>query len=100
MAKTIAFIVIDNGIDCKAKNRIIYANENEAERDKWFDAAKNKKWYRKAEQIIDAEKIKTDVIARMDGIEKMVMGIPEDKIIKSENIGRIIKPTTSIKGAY
>jgi len=71
--KKIAYTVIDNGIDGREKDRIVYADYDEAKRDEWYDKSKNKNWYRKGQEIIDPETIKKEVVARMNGIEKMVM---------------------------
>lgn len=75
MAKIIAYTVIDNGIEGKEKNRIVYADGDETLRDKWFSNAKNKAWYRKSEQIVNIEEVKKAALAKLDGIDKMLLGI-------------------------
>lgn len=85
MAKIIVFTVINSGIDGRERDVIVYANESESERDKWFNASKNKDWYRKSEKIIDVEKIRTNVIHKMNVIERLVMGRHEAKLIKNSD---------------
>ncbi len=50
MSKKIVYTVISNGIDGREKDCIVYASENEAERDKWHDASK-KNWQRRGHVI-------------------------------------------------
>ena len=75
MAKIIAFTVINNGIDGRSKNDIVYANDNEAMRDDWHNNSKNKAWYRKSEQIVNVEETKKNALAKLNGIEKMILDL-------------------------
>jgi hypothetical protein len=75
MSKIIVYTVIDNGIEGRSKDTIVFAEADETLRDDWFNKAKNKAWYRKSEQIVNVEVAKKEALSKLNGIEKMLLNL-------------------------
>ncbi len=73
--KQIAYLLTNYGVDGLAKKEVDFAFLDEKERDTFFEASKNKNWLIKEEIIVDLEKVKKETLARLDGLEKLVLGI-------------------------
>lgn len=71
--KRIAYIIISNGEDGHGHDRIEQAFWHEHERDTAFHKSKNK--LRKADIIVDEPKAKSDAMTKLDGLEKLVLGL-------------------------
>jgi hypothetical protein len=77
MTKAIAFWIADAGIDGREPKKIVYASFSEPERDEMFAADKNKNWRHKGEQIINVEVAKKEALAKLNGIDRLVLGIKQ-----------------------
>lgn len=75
MAKRIAFLITENGVDGRAPTVIVAAFWDEEARDKAFDADKNKAYYGKDDRIVDIPKQREKAMARLDPIDMMVLGL-------------------------
>jgi hypothetical protein len=73
--KKIVYTIVDNGVDGMAPSDVIYASTSADMRDRTFDADKNKAFLRKAEQIVDFVAAKEDALAKLDGIDKLVLDV-------------------------
>lgn len=74
--KQIIYLVNDEGIDGMAPSRTLYASFDEKERDDLLAKDKSKAWRVKAEKIIDTDTAKTQALAKLDGIDRLVLGLP------------------------
>lgn len=80
------FTVIDNGIEGKDKDSIVFASTNEDERDKWYNNHPSKAWYRKDAFVGDVDKLIKKFINQLDGIGVMCMeNWAKNKYKKSES---------------
>jgi hypothetical protein len=75
--KQIIYIVTDNGIDGMAPTRTLYASFDEDERDAMLDADKSKAWRSKAEAIIDTGIARKRALAKLDGVDRLVLGLTQ-----------------------
>ena len=73
--KSIAFLIVSNGVDGRDKTHIWGAWLHESERDKAFDALRDKNFHSKEDRIIDADLLKVEVLKKLDGLEKLVLGL-------------------------
>jgi hypothetical protein len=80
MAKHIAYLIVDNGIDGREPDRIVEAHWDEGERDRAFAQNKNKAYYHKSESIVDVDKATSAAIAKLNGLDRLllagVLGVP------------------------
>lgn len=74
--KRIVYLIADNGVDGMAPTEIISAFYSEEERDKALEADKAKNWRTKLERIVDVEHAQAEALANLDGIERLVLGLP------------------------
>ena len=75
MPKQIVFLVTDNGVDGRAPTTVRYASFSESERDAMIDADPSKAWRGKEERILDIEAAKAQALAKLDGIDRLVLGL-------------------------
>lgn len=75
MSKFIAFTIEDTGENGSGPRRVVAAYVFEEKRDEAFEADKNKANYRKGEVIVDKEKRKAEALAKLDGIDRLVLGL-------------------------
>lgn len=88
MGKFIAYCIADNGVDGMEKTNIIYASKSEEDRDKAFEGNKNKAFLRKTEEIVDELKAKTEAESKLNGIDKLVLGLmPPSKVYRQRQPG-------------
>ena len=73
--KKIIYTAIDNGVDGLGKSNIRFANFDEEELKKTYNSNPNKNWLRLNEEIVDVEERKRKALAKLDGIDKLVLGI-------------------------
>ena len=83
MGKQIIYIAVDNGIDGMAKDSILYASFDESELIKLMNKDKSKPWRTKKEVIVDVDSAKKQALRKLNGIDRLVLGLPnwlEDKL--------------------
>ena len=73
--KKIIFKAIDNGIEGKEKDRVVFASFDENEVKEWIKKSPNKNWLRFGEEIVDVITRREEVLKKMDGINKLVLGL-------------------------
>ena len=78
MNKFIAYTIVDNDVDGRGPSRIVAAYMFEEKRDEAFEANKNKNYLSKGEVIVDKEKRKAEALAKLDGIDRLVLGLDKD----------------------
>ena len=76
MTKRIVYIATDSGIDGREPERVLYAAWTEQERDEMLQADKSKAWRRPTEKIIDEDVAKRQALAKLDGIDRLVLDLP------------------------
>jgi hypothetical protein len=73
--KRIAYLVNDNGVDGMGQTRTLYATFDASERDALLELDKSKAWRSTAETIIDEEKAVETALAKLNGIDRLVLGL-------------------------
>lgn len=73
--KRIAYVITSSGEDGRAPKEIEKAFWHEHERDKAFDKDRNKAYLSKEDIIVDADKAKAEAMTKLDGLEKLVLGL-------------------------
>lgn len=76
MSKQIAYLVTDSGIDGREPTRVMYATFDEKERDALLAADKSKAWRSTSEQIVDVTAAQAKALNKLDGIDRLVLGLP------------------------
>jgi hypothetical protein len=77
--KQIAYTVVTEGIDGREPTQISAAFWTEEERDTHFKGlGANSPWYRKDERIVDIEQAKRAALAKLNGIDKLVLEIKSE----------------------
>jgi hypothetical protein len=74
--KFIAYLITSNGVDGKAPERIDFASDVEQERDEAFKALKPPNYYSKVERIVDQEQAVNQAKAKLNGLDKFLLGFP------------------------
>lgn len=84
MAKSILFYIVDNGIDGRAPTEIRNAFFDEEERNQFFAALDPKvsAYLAKTEEIVDVDLRRKQVIKGLDGLELLLLGIPQEPLSK------------------
>jgi len=77
--KRIAYVITDNGVDGREPTSIVFASFSEAERDMAFENDKAKSWHSKAERIVESDAVASQALARLDGIERLALNLPQLK---------------------
>lgn len=83
--KTIIYSAVDNGIDGMEKESVLYSSFDEAELKSQIQKDPSRAWRRVKEQIIDTDSAKQQAFSKLNGIDRLVLGLPswiEDKIKK------------------
>ena len=73
--KQIIYTATDSGIDGREPTKVLYASFSEAERDAMVEADASKAWRGKSEKIIDTESAIAQALAKLDGIDRLVLGL-------------------------
>lgn len=76
--KRIIFMAVDNGIDGMEKDSILYASFDEDVLDSLIKADKSKAWRTKKEKIIDVEQATKKALAKLDGVDRLLLGLPTE----------------------
>lgn len=76
MPKVIAYCVNDNGVDGREPTKILYATLTERNRDELLAADKGKDYRSTSEEIIDKAEAIQKALGKLNGIDRMVLGIP------------------------
>lgn len=71
--KIIAYTILDNGVDGKAPTTIVAAFRQEHRRDTVFDENPNKAYLSKGETIIDLDTARAAALAKLNGIDKLIL---------------------------
>ena len=75
--KRIMYMAEDNGVDGRAPTSIVFAAFDEGERDRMVANAKSGAWYTKTERIVDVEQETKAALAKLDGVERLLLGLPQ-----------------------
>jgi hypothetical protein len=78
--KQVIFLVVDNGIDGKAGDCIVYASTNENERDEFYDTSLNKNWYRVKDVVEDLDTVAVKTWDKLNALEKLSLERVDCKI--------------------
>ena len=76
MSKKIVFVAVDNGIDGRSKDKILYASFDENDVKALHSKDKAKNWRRLTEQIVDVDQARLKALAKLDGVDRLVLGLP------------------------
>lgn len=76
MSKQIVYYAVDNGIDGRESDSILYAAFNEQDLDNMLNRDPSKAWRTKKEKIIDAVSIQKQALAKLNGIDRLVLNLP------------------------
>ena len=71
----IVYVVMGADSGGKSSNNILYASFDENKQVNFYDNAKNKNWFIKKKIIIDKEKEAKKLFSKLDGLERMILGI-------------------------
>lgn len=74
--KQIVYTVIDSGIDGRAPSTVLYAAPSEEERDRLLNSDPSKMWRATGEQIVDLEVARKAALAKLNGIDRLALGLP------------------------
>ena len=80
--KQIVYIATDHGIEGKEKESIVYASFDEDQLKALHKTDKSKAWRTLTERIVDVEQAKKQALSKLNGIDRLVLGLPnwlEDK---------------------
>lgn len=77
MAKKIAYLILDSGVDGCTKPRIMFASFSDIERDEKLDADPAKDWKRKGEVIVDTAIARARALEKLDGLDKLVLELTQ-----------------------
>lgn len=75
MNRQIVYWAADNGMDGMMPSKCMYASFSETELDAMIAADPNKAWRRKEMEIVDVEFAKKKALAKLNGIDKLVIGL-------------------------
>jgi len=78
MTDKIAYLVTESGMDGMGKMNITFASFDETARDAWYDAKGNNKcYYSKSKRIIEVEKEHKQAMAKLDGVQRLLLDIDQ-----------------------
>jgi hypothetical protein len=75
MAKRIAYTISSSGVDGREPKRIEKAFWNEDVRNKEFDNDPNKNYLTKGEQIVNEDEARKTALAKLDGIDTLILNL-------------------------
>lgn len=75
--KKIVYIGVDNGIDGRERDQILYAAWKEDELLKLHKSDKSKNLRTCSEIIVDVEKAKKEALAKLNGVDRLVLGLED-----------------------
>jgi hypothetical protein len=77
--KTIVYTIDDSGVDGRERSRPIAAFFEEDDRNKAYkDMGANACYYQISERIIDTDKQSKEALGKLNGIDKLVLGVTDD----------------------
>lgn len=76
MSKQIAYVAIDNGMEGRSPDTIMYASFDEDNLAILHQKDKSRAWRRKSEQIVDIEAARKKALGKLDGIDRLVLDLP------------------------
>lgn len=74
--KKIVYSSVDYGIDGMGKRRVLYSSFDESEIDSLIKKDKAGAWRTKEETIVDVELQRKKALSKLDGIDRLVLGLP------------------------
>lgn len=80
--KKIAYCAVSYGVDGREKKSILYASFDEDELNVLHNKDKSKNFREVEEEIVDVDEARKEALAKLDGIDRLVLGLPnwlEDK---------------------
>jgi len=78
MTDKIVYTVTESGMDGRAPTSIRFASFDKEVRDLWDDGqGKNKCYYSKARQIVDIEHETKQALAKLDGLQRLMLNIAQ-----------------------
>ena len=75
--KQIVYLVTDNGVDGREATKIMQASFSEEERDAMLEADPSKAWRSKGEKIIDLTVAQAQALAKLDGVDRLALGLSQ-----------------------
>ena len=72
----IVYEAIDNGIDGRDKDNILYATFSEEELKELHSKDKSKVWRRLSQKIINVKVSRKQALAKLNSIDRLVLGLP------------------------
>ena len=76
--KQAIFAAVDNGIDGRDKDRIVFASTSEKERDEFIKKHPSGAWYRPVDEVKDLEQVKKATLHKLNGLEKLALGLDSE----------------------
>lgn len=76
--KKIIYFIGESGMDGMQKEKILFASFDEQETKTQYNQAKYKNWYRLGEKIIDVEKETKQTLAKLNGVDKLLLNIKNE----------------------
>ena len=76
----IVYVLIDGGADGKDTPSIAYASFDRVEFDKYYDNMQFPNSYRKDKQIVEINTAKKEALVKLDGIQRLVLGLPSHEL--------------------
>lgn len=74
--KRIVYCVTGSGMDGMGETKVLYASFSEFERDKMLAADKSKAHRSVSEFIINTNAIHRTALSKLDGVDRLVLGLP------------------------
>ncbi len=83
MTDRIVYLVTNSGMDGRAKEHIDFADYSESARDKWYEKlGKNRCYYSKTKRIVETIPATKQALARINGLDRLLLGIEMKPIDK------------------
>ncbi len=73
----IVYIAIDNGIDGKEKDNILYASFDEIQFNELLNRDKSRNFRTPHKIIINVAVARREALAKLNGIDRLVLGLPD-----------------------
>ena len=73
----IVYCGMDHGIDGRDQGRVMYAYLDEWQLQRRIDRDKNKAWRTVEKRIVNLVEVKAQALKKLDGIEKLALGVEE-----------------------
>lgn len=74
--KKIAYLVTDSGIEGRDSTKVLYATWTEEARAAKLAVDKSRNWRSTDEKIVDLESARAAALAKLDGVDRLVLNLP------------------------